>query len=218
MADRHVDAERGLLDAPRDRGSGRARPDGARVYDRPPPAGGPVRRRERAARAPNRHRPSSPTPRSGKASRWRKVADGGPRGRYAHAMAFDDRAAASCCSMAARPPTAERRSTTCGSGTASAGPKSRSTGPTPGHRYQPVMVYDRARGRTVLYGGIGRARRHVGVGRSTLAAEPAVTPCRWGQAVNREFRLRPRKLRQFTIHGLTPPAASPHDRPDPTRC
>ena len=28
-------------------------------------------------------------------------------------------------------------------------------GPTPGYRYQPVMVYDRARGRTVLYGGIG---------------------------------------------------------------
>jgi hypothetical protein len=29
------------------------------------------------------------------------------------------------------------------------------TGPTPGHRYQPVMVYDAARDRTVLYGGIG---------------------------------------------------------------
>jgi hypothetical protein len=29
------------------------------------------------------------------------------------------------------------------------------TGPTPGHRYQPVMVYDRARERTILYGGIG---------------------------------------------------------------
>jgi hypothetical protein len=27
--------------------------------------------------------------------------------------------------------------------------------PTPGHRYQPVMVYDRARRRTVLDGGIG---------------------------------------------------------------
>jgi hypothetical protein len=31
------------------------------------------------------------------------------------------------------------------------------SGATPGHRYQPVMVYDRARGRTVLYGGIGAA-------------------------------------------------------------
>lgn len=30
----------------------------------------------------------------------------------------------------------------------------RLTGPTPGFRYQPVMVYDRARGRTVLYGGL----------------------------------------------------------------
>jgi len=31
----------------------------------------------------------------------------------------------------------------------------RLAGPTPGHRYQPVMVYDRARTQTVLYGGIG---------------------------------------------------------------
>ena len=29
------------------------------------------------------------------------------------------------------------------------------TGPSPGYRYQPVMVYDRARQRTVLYGGSG---------------------------------------------------------------
>ena len=29
----------------------------------------------------------------------------------------------------------------------------RLSGPTPGYRYQPVMVYDRARGVTVLYGG-----------------------------------------------------------------
>ena len=29
------------------------------------------------------------------------------------------------------------------------------TGPTPGHRYQPVMVYDAARDRTVLVGGLG---------------------------------------------------------------
>ena len=28
------------------------------------------------------------------------------------------------------------------------------TGSTPGYRYQPVMVYDRARARTILYGGI----------------------------------------------------------------
>ena len=28
-------------------------------------------------------------------------------------------------------------------------------GPAPGDRYQPVMVYDRARGVTVLYGGMG---------------------------------------------------------------
>jgi hypothetical protein len=29
------------------------------------------------------------------------------------------------------------------------------TGATPGHRYQPIMVYDRARAKTVLCGGIG---------------------------------------------------------------
>jgi len=28
------------------------------------------------------------------------------------------------------------------------------TGPTPGHRYQPMMVYDAARQVTVLYGGL----------------------------------------------------------------
>ena len=31
----------------------------------------------------------------------------------------------------------------------------RPAGTGPGHRYQPVMVYDRRRDRTVLYGGIG---------------------------------------------------------------
>jgi hypothetical protein len=32
------------------------------------------------------------------------------------------------------------------------------TGPTPGYRYQPIMVYDRARDRTVLYGGLDGSR------------------------------------------------------------
>ena len=36
--------------------------------------------------------------------------------------------------------------------------KIRLTVPTPGDRYQPVMVYDKARGRTVLFGG--RAGAH----------------------------------------------------------
>ena len=35
-----------------------------------------------------------------------------------------------------------------------AGPKSASRARRPGYRYQAVMVYDRARGGTVLYGGI----------------------------------------------------------------
>jgi len=34
----------------------------------------------------------------------------------------------------------------------------RLSGPTPGYRYQPVMVYDRARGKTVLYGGLEGSR------------------------------------------------------------
>ena len=47
------------------------------------------------------------------------------------------------------------------------------TGATPGHRYQPVMVYDRARDRTVLVGGLARCERHLGVGRPGLAADQA---------------------------------------------
>jgi hypothetical protein len=85
---------------------------------------------------------------------WLKVADGGPRGRYAHAVVFDERAAVVLLYSGAgahrNAPLSDmwkwdgRRWTEI--------PLS---GPTPGHRYQPVMVYDRARDRTVLYGGIG---------------------------------------------------------------
>ncbi len=85
---------------------------------------------------------------------WQKAADGGPRGRYAHGMVFDERAGVVLLYS--------------GSAAHSGAPLSdmwqwdgsrwteiRLEGPTPGHRYQPVMVYDRARDRTVLYGGIG---------------------------------------------------------------
>jgi hypothetical protein len=85
---------------------------------------------------------------------WRKAAEGGPRGRYAHAMVFDERAGVVLLYSGAgahrNAPLSDmwkwdgRRWTEI--------PLS---GPTPGHRYQPVMVYDRARDRTVLYGGIG---------------------------------------------------------------
>lgn len=86
--------------------------------------------------------------------RWRKVAETGPRGRYAHAMVFDERAGVVLLYG--------------GAGAHRGAPLSdmwqwdgarwteiRLTGPTPGYRYQPVMVYDRARGKTILYGGLG---------------------------------------------------------------
>ena len=86
--------------------------------------------------------------------RWRRAAEGGPAGRYAHGMVFDERAGVVLLYG--------------GAAAHSGAPLSdmwrwdgehwteiRLTGPTPGHRYQPVMVYDRARDRTVLYGGIG---------------------------------------------------------------
>ena len=84
---------------------------------------------------------------------WRRIAENGPPGRYAHAMVFDDRAGVVLLyggSAAHRDaPLTDmwkwdgRRWT-----------EIPMTGSTPGYRYQPVMVYDKARARTVLYGGI----------------------------------------------------------------
>ena len=87
-------------------------------------------------------------------STWRKAADGGPRGRYAHAMAFDERRGVVLLFSGAG----------AHKGTpledlwqwdGKAWTEIPLTGPTPGHRYQPVMVYDAARERTVLVGGLG---------------------------------------------------------------
>jgi hypothetical protein len=86
--------------------------------------------------------------------RWRRVADTGPPGRYAHAMVFDDHAGVVLL---------------YGGQTSHRGgelqdmwqwdgrrwTEIRLSGPTPGPRYQPVMVYDRERRKTVLYGGVG---------------------------------------------------------------
>jgi hypothetical protein len=84
--------------------------------------------------------------------RWRRVAESGPRARYAHGMVFDERAGVVLLYSGAAAhrgaPLSDmwqwdgRRWT-----------EITITGPSPGHRYQPVMVYDRARARTVLYGG-----------------------------------------------------------------
>ena len=84
---------------------------------------------------------------------WSKAADGGPRGRYAHGMVYDEAAGVvllygGSAAHSGAPLTDMwqwdgRRWT-----------EIPLAGPTPGHRYQPVMVYDRARQRTVLYGGL----------------------------------------------------------------
>jgi hypothetical protein len=86
--------------------------------------------------------------------RWRQAAEGGPPGRYAHGMVFDERAGVVLLYSGA----AAHRGVPLSDMWRWDGERWTEiplTGPTPGHRYQPVMVYDRARDRTVLYGGIG---------------------------------------------------------------
>jgi hypothetical protein len=87
--------------------------------------------------------------------RWRQqTAEGGPRGRYAHGMVFDERAGV----VLLYGGSAAHRDAPLSDMWQWDGERwtdIRMTGPTPGHRYQPLMVYDRARDRTVLYGGIG---------------------------------------------------------------
>lgn len=84
---------------------------------------------------------------------WRKVAEGGPRARYAHGMVFDERLGVVLLySGAAAHRDAPLADMWQWDGARWA--EIRLTGPTPGFRYQPVMVYDRARGKTVLYGGL----------------------------------------------------------------
>ena len=83
---------------------------------------------------------------------WRKVAESGPPGRYAHGMVYDERAGVVLLYSGAAAhrgaPLADMWQWDGERWTEIA-----LTGPTPGHRYSPVMVYDRARGVTVLYGG-----------------------------------------------------------------
>jgi len=86
--------------------------------------------------------------------KWRKAADSGPRGRYAHGMVFDERAGVVLLYSGAGAhrgaPLEDMWQWDGGKWT-----EIPLTGPTPGFRYQPVMVYDRARQKTVLVGGIG---------------------------------------------------------------
>ena len=84
---------------------------------------------------------------------WRKVAEGGPRARYAHGMVFDERAGVVWLySGAAAHRDAPLHDMWRWDG--ARWTEVELTGRTPGYRYQPIMVYDRARGRTVLYGGL----------------------------------------------------------------
>ncbi len=106
------------------------------------------------------------------AQRWRRVAEGGPRGRYAHGMVYDERAGVVLLYGGA----AAHRDAPLSDMWQWDGARWTEiplTGATPGHRYQPVMVYDRARDRTVLVGGLARSERHLGVGRPGLAADQA---------------------------------------------
>ena len=85
-------------------------------------------------------------------STWRKAADTGPRGRYAHGMTYDDRRGVVLMySGAAAHKGAPLTDMWQWDGTQWS--EIALTGPTPGYRYQPVMVYDVARDRTVLVGG-----------------------------------------------------------------
>lgn len=84
---------------------------------------------------------------------WRMVAEDGPPGRYAHGMVFDERAGV----VLLYGGSAAHRNAPLSDMWQWDGTRwteIRLSGPTPGHRYQPVMVYDQARGRTVLYGGL----------------------------------------------------------------
>lgn len=90
-------------------------------------------------------------------SGWRKVAEGGPRERYAHGMVFDEREGVVLLYGGA----AAHRGAPLSDMWKWDGKRWTEiplTGSTPGHRYQPVMVYDRARGKTVLYGGSPESR------------------------------------------------------------
>jgi hypothetical protein len=86
--------------------------------------------------------------------RWTRLAEGGPPGRYAHGMVFDERAGVVLLYGGA---AAHRGAPLLDMWTwdGNRWTEIRTSGPTPGHRYQPVMVYDSTRDRTVLYGGLG---------------------------------------------------------------
>ena len=109
-----------------------------------------ARRPDRISRRRSSTTPGSGTVNAGANKRQRVVrADDTPTGWCSMS------ARASCCSMVAPRRIAMRPLSDMWQWDGERWTEIRMTGPTPGHRYQPVMVYDRARDRTVLYGGIG---------------------------------------------------------------
>jgi hypothetical protein len=91
-----------------------------------------------------------------KDGRWTQASVSGPRGRYAHGMVYDEAADVvwlySGAAAHSGAPLSDMWRWDGKTWTEVA-----LSGSTPGARYQPVMVYDRARRRTVLYGGINNA-------------------------------------------------------------
>lgn len=88
---------------------------------------------------------------------WRRAADQGPRGRYAHGMVFDERLGVVLMYGGA----AAHRDAPLSDMWQWDGTRWTEValdGATPGHRYQPIMIYDRARARTVLFGGLQDSR------------------------------------------------------------
>ena len=89
-------------------------------------------------------------------SSWRKISDGGPEARYAHAMAFD-RARGVVVLYGGATMTAAgetRHLEDMWQWDGDRWTEIRLSGSPPGKRYSPGMAFDSARGRMVLYGGL----------------------------------------------------------------
>lgn len=81
---------------------------------------------------------------------WTRTSSDGPPPRYAHAVSFDDRAGVV---LLYGGENATTKFEDMWQWDGKRWSEITLTGPTPGPRYFPKMVFDRARGRTVLYGG-----------------------------------------------------------------
>ena len=82
---------------------------------------------------------------------WQKLGDGGPPGRYAHAMSFDTRRGVLLLYGGA---TMSEQFEDLWQWDGKQWTEIKMTGTTPGKRYSPAMVFDRKRHKTVLYGGM----------------------------------------------------------------